>query len=110
MITKGDLLHQEAKVAGSGLAALFGAVEIVNEKDPATYGRVLAEHNVICEQFVMVGNSVKSDVLPVLEIGARAVHIPYETTWAHELVSSHSKAFPTLGSIRELPDLLLSLS
>jgi putative hydrolase of the HAD superfamily len=103
LITKGDLLHQEAKVAGSGLGAMFTAVEVVNEKDPATYRRVLDEHNIDTEQFVMVGNSVRSDVLPVLDLGSGAVHIPYEVTWGHEVVDDHGRVFPTLHSIRQLP-------
>jgi putative hydrolase of the HAD superfamily len=106
VITKGDLLHQETKVAGSGLAERFAAVEVVNEKDPSTYRRILAKHHVDAARFVMVGNSVKSDVLPVLAIGAKAVHIPYETTWAHEQVAQHDEDFPVLDSIAELPALV----
>lgn len=102
LVTKGDLFHQEQKVARSGLAELFWRVEIVAEKDEGTYGRLLARHEVPPSSFVMVGNSVRSDVLPVLAIGARAVHIPYEITWAHEL-AEHDGSVPTLASIRQLP-------
>jgi putative hydrolase of the HAD superfamily len=106
LITKGDLLHQEAKVAGSGLGAMFTAVEVVSEKDPQTYQRVLDDHDIDVERFVMVGNSVRSDVLPVLELGAGAVHIPYEVTWGHEVVDDHNRDFPTLHSIWDLPGFL----
>jgi putative hydrolase of the HAD superfamily len=102
LITKGDLIHQEQKVARSGLADLFAHVEIVAEKDEATYDRILRRHGITPETFVMAGNSVRSDVLPVLAIGARAVHIPYELTWGHER-AEHDGTVPTLGSLGELP-------
>ena len=85
MITKGDLFHQESRIAMSGLGELFSAVEIVSEKNPDTYRKILRRYHLAVEDFVMVGNSVKSDILPVLEVGARAIHIPYEITWELEL-------------------------
>jgi putative hydrolase of the HAD superfamily len=84
LITKGDLFHQEAKVRESGLTDLFGRIEIVSEKDPATYARVLREFGVDPAQFLMVGNSLRSDIAPVLELGGWGVHVPYHVTWAHE--------------------------
>ena len=102
IVTKGDLMHQESKVAGSGLAEFFDDVAIVSEKDEPTYVRILKRHEIEPSSFLMVGNSVKSDVLPALAIGARAVHIPYHVTWVRELVD-HDTTFPTLGSIRDLP-------
>jgi len=84
LITKGDLFHQEAKVRESGLADLFGRIEIVSEKDAATYARVLAEFDLPASRFVMVGNSLRSDIAPVLELGGWAIHLPYHTTWVHE--------------------------
>jgi len=84
LVTKGDLLHQESKVARSGLEGHFEGIHIVSEKDPATYRRILDRHGVAPADFVMVGNSVRSDILPVLELGGRAVHVPYEVTWALE--------------------------
>jgi putative hydrolase of the HAD superfamily len=102
LITKGDLLHQERKIHESGLTDLFEEIEVVSEKDEATYARILREHRVTAESFVMVGNSVKSDVLPVLAIGGRAVHIPYEYLWQHEH-AEHDGAVPELASIRDLP-------
>lgn len=107
LITKGDLIHQEQKVARSGLADRFERIEIVSEKDPATYAGVLARAEVAPERFLMVGNSIRSDVLPVLELGAHAVHVPYEITWSHEVVDDHdAEAFPTLASLSDVADWL----
>jgi putative hydrolase of the HAD superfamily len=105
LVTKGDLMNQEQKVARSGLADRFWRIEIISEKDPATYRRILHRHGIEPSAFVMVGNSVRSDVLPVLEVGARAVHVPAELTWAHE-VAEHDGSVPTLRSLRELPSWL----
>jgi putative hydrolase of the HAD superfamily len=105
VVTKGDLLHQEMKVARSGLAELFWQVEIVSEKDEATYQRVLDRWDIDPSSFVMVGNSVRSDILPVLAIGGRAVHVPYHVTWvlehAEHVPDEHD--FPVLDSMTELP-------
>ena len=112
LITKGDLHHQERKIAESGLAAHFHAVEILSEKDGPAYGRVLRRHGVALEEFVMVGNSLKSDILPVLELGGAGVHIPYHITWEHEHVAEppHAHArFRRLGSLAELPPVLPAL-
>lgn len=84
LITKGDLFHQEAKVRQSGLAQMFPRIEIVSEKDPQTYARVLEEFDLAPRQFLMIGNSLRSDVAPVLELGGWAVHMPYHLTWEHE--------------------------
>lgn len=111
LVTKGDLFHQESKVAASGLVEHFSAIEIVAEKDPVTYRRALARHGIDPARFVMVGNSVRSDVLPVLEIGGRAVHIPYGITWAHEVVEVEAAAggWWRLDRLTELPPLLSTL-
>jgi putative hydrolase of the HAD superfamily len=85
LVTKGDLAHQEKKVAQSGLADLFGRIEIVSEKNEATYRRVLGEFKLAPAQFAMVGNSLRSDIEPVLALGGWGVHMPYRVTWAHEL-------------------------
>jgi putative hydrolase of the HAD superfamily len=90
LITKGDLFDQESKLARSGLAGLFLGVEIVSEKNVDSYRGVLARRGVKPEEFVMVGNSLRSDVAPVLELGSRAVHIPYHVTWHHEQVPEES--------------------
>ena len=81
LITKGELFHQESKIARSGLADHFAEIEIVSEKDADTYRRLLHRHAIAPERFVMVGNSVKSDILPVLAVGGNAIHVPYESTW-----------------------------
>ncbi|NWJ39420.1 MAG: HAD family hydrolase [Geothrix sp.] len=107
VITKGDLFDQETKLARSGLGPHFSKVEIVSEKDEAAYAAILTRHGLAPGSFTMVGNSVRSDILPVLALGARAVHIPYALTWAHEAVATPLEApFPVLESIRELPALL----
>jgi putative hydrolase of the HAD superfamily len=111
LITKGDFFHQESKVARSGLADHFDVIEIVAEKDPATYRRVLARQGIAPGAFLMVGNSLRSDVLPVLDLGGHAVHIPYHVTWEHEQVAAHEhdgRHYTRLGDIRELPALLAS--
>lgn len=84
VITKGDLFDQERKLAQSGLGDLFDGVEIVSDKTPEMYRRVFARHGDGPERAMMVGNSLKSDILPALEAGAWAVHIPHELTWALE--------------------------
>lgn len=106
LITKGDLMDQERKLAASGLGDLFAAVEIVSEKDRATYDRVFARHGTGPSEAVMAGNSMKSDVLPALQAGAFAVHIPYAVTWAHELADppETQPRYGVLDSIADLPD------
>jgi len=99
MITKGDLVHQTRKVRTSGLSHHFEHIKIVLEKDAETYQGVLDEWNIIPSRFLMVGNSVRSDVVPVLEIGGFALHIPYHVTWDHEVVNTTSRAFESLDSI-----------
>lgn len=84
LITKGDLFHQEAKIKVANLAELFPRIEIVSEKDPETYARVLAEFDLPMQRFVMVGNSLRSDIEPVVTLGGWGVHTPYAVTWAHE--------------------------
>ena len=84
LITKGDLFHQQAKVRASGMADLFRRIEIVSEKDPATYARLLHEFDIVPAQFLMIGNSLRSDIAPVLALGGWGVHMPYHTTWGHE--------------------------
>lgn len=109
VITKGDLFDQEAKLARSGLGDYFQQVEIVSKKVRTTYDHILTRNAIDPAQFVMVGNSLRSDILPVLEAGAKAVYIPYETEWFHEMVSEdelREKEFITLTQITDLPDYL----
>ena len=110
VITKGDLLDQEAKLARSGLDAFFSAVEIVSEKDEAVYRAILTRHTIAPTEFLMVGNSLRSDILPVVALGARAVHVPYATTWIHEHVEDvDSSRFTTLEHLGLLPEWLAML-
>ena len=112
LLTKGDLLDQETKLARSGLGTHFTGVEIVSEKDAAVYSRVMARHGIAPERFVMVGNSLRSDILPVLAAGGHAVYVPYDVTWIHERVTPEALAdvqFHQVEHIRELPDLLRRL-
>jgi putative hydrolase of the HAD superfamily len=113
VITKGDLFDQESKLARSGLADRFTRIEIVSEKDEATYRRILTAGGIEPCEFMMVGNSVKSDIVPVLALGATAVHVPYHLTWAHERADiaheSHERMH-TLTEISALPDLLATLN
>lgn len=105
VLTKGDLFDQESKIARSGLGHYFRHVEIVSEKDEATYERIIRRYGLQPDEFLMIGNSLKSDVLPVLHVGGQAIHIPYEITWAHEQVSEsklEGKSYLTLSGIREL--------
>lgn len=105
LITKGDLWHQESKVAGSGIAERFDAIEIVAEKDVPTYRTILQRHGIEPARFCMVGNSVRSDVLPVLELGGKAVHIPYQYLWAHEAVDDPGTEHLTVQALREVAEL-----
>jgi putative hydrolase of the HAD superfamily len=112
VITKGDLRDQERKLAKSGLADYFERVEIVSEKDAATYERILQRHDIAARRFLMVGNSLRSDILPVLTLGAAGAHVPYHLTWAAERVEEIPVAegrFYRLNSLRELPRLIASL-
>jgi putative hydrolase of the HAD superfamily len=107
IITKGDLLDQESKVARSGLAPFFDIIEVASDKTPEAYEKILSKHKISRKEFLMVGNSLKSDVLPLFDIGATAIHVPYHTTWAHEEVSEQTLIeYPqlvTLESIALLP-------
>lgn len=106
LITKGDLFHQEAKIARSGLSDLFPRIEIVSEKDATTYRRVLSEFDLGASQFVMIGNSLRSDVAPVIALGGWGIHMPYHVTWEHETEHDLAAAEPRMRSVesaRELP-------
>jgi putative hydrolase of the HAD superfamily len=105
LITKGDLFHQESKLAASGLGGFFSGVEIVSEKKAETYTRIFSRHGAGPEHAAMAGNSVRSDVLPALEAGSYAALIPFHLVWAHEdapLPTEHPR-FAELPSLAELP-------
>jgi len=114
IITKGDLFDQESKIARSGLADYFTHVEIVSHKTEDTYRSLLAKHHIHAERFLMVGNSLKSDVLPVIAVGSQAVYIPHHLTWAYEVVADpHEEPqgrYFQLEHIRQLPALVKRLS
>lgn len=101
LITKGDLFHQESKIERAGLHDVLPRIEVVSEKDPATYARVLAEFGVAAENFVMIGNSLRSDAEPVLALGGWAVHMPYALTWAHEQEHGVDAAHPRLRHVSQ---------
>jgi putative hydrolase of the HAD superfamily len=108
LITKGDLLDQEQKLARSGLGDLFQAVEIVSDKSPATYRRIFTRHGDGPERSMMVGNSLKSDVVPAIEAGGWGTFIPHPLTWALEHVEAprHAPRFRQIERIGALPALL----
>ncbi|MFC0279201.1 HAD family hydrolase [Falsigemmobacter intermedius] len=111
LITKGDLMHQERKLAASGLRGLFDGVEILSEKDSTAYGRIFARHGTAPEQALMVGNSMKSDVLPALEAGAWGVFVPHGTPWAleHAEAPEGHPRYREIASIDRLPELINTL-
>src|SRR5437660_10894700 len=112
LITKGDLFDQESKLARSGLGDLFLGVEILSEKNTDSYRGVFTRRAIKPEDFVMVGNSLRSDVVPVVSLGAHAVHIPYEVTWHHEHVPDDElpkEGWVRITSIRELPAAIAAL-
>jgi len=109
LLTKGDLFDQEAKLARSGLGELFDHVEVVSEKDAATYRRLFRRHQATPENFVMIGNSLKSDIVPVARLGYRAIYVPYHANWIHEHVPEAELAgvqFERVASLVEVLGLL----
>ncbi len=111
LITKGDLLDQERKLAQSGLGEMFHAVEIVSDKTPQAYRAVFARQGCDPAMALMVGNSLRSDVLPVLEIGGWGVHVPHALTWVHEAAdppSAHPR-FAVLQHLGDLPGLMRTI-
>ena len=111
LITKGDLFDQERKLAQSGLGELFSAIEIVSDKSVATYERIFSRHGDGPQQSMMVGNSLKSDIVPAIEAGCWGVFVPHDLTWAYEHVDEPTAAerFRKLQHLGELSDLLKSL-
>jgi putative hydrolase of the HAD superfamily len=112
VVTKGDLLDQESKVARSGLGDCFSGIEIVSEKNSSTYRQICAHNSVDPERLVMVGDSLRSDILPAVEAGCHAIHIPYETPWQHEVVSDdvvERYEFQIAGDLRGVPGLIGNL-
>ena len=109
IITKGDLFDQESKIARSGIADYFNRIEIVSEKDEQTYQDLFRRHNIELHHFLMLGNSLKSDVLPIIKLGGQAIHIPFHTTWVHETVPQNTQEaldYVTLKDVSLLPQYL----
>ncbi|MBV0913209.1 HAD family hydrolase [Anianabacter salinae] len=111
LVTKGDLLDQERKLAQSGLGDLFDGIEIVSDKTPRVYADIFARHGDGAGRALMVGNSLKSDVLPMIEAGGYGVHIPHSITWALEHADApvdHPR-FRLIDSLSRLPDLVAEI-
>jgi putative hydrolase of the HAD superfamily len=109
LITKGDLLDQESKIRRSGIQDCFKYIEVVSNKDIESYSRLLREHDVRAQDFLMIGNSLRSDILPILDLGGSAVYIPYITTWLHEsaaLPPMGTRGFYQLEHLGQLPELI----
>ncbi len=105
VITKGDLLDQERKLELSGLLPYFDGVEIMSDKKTEDYHRLFDRLQINPSEFMMVGNSIRSDIQPVMALGARGVHIPYEITWAHEKVDDFDKNNPLFSEIQKMEEL-----
>jgi putative hydrolase of the HAD superfamily len=84
LVTKGDLFHQERKVLASGLAHYFDGIEIVSDKQPETFSKICKRYGAVPEQMLMAGNSIKSDVLPMIAAGGYGIYVPFDIVWAHE--------------------------
>jgi putative hydrolase of the HAD superfamily len=112
LITKGDLLHQQAKVAQSGLAPYFDYVEVVSDKTPETYEAIIKRYGVAVERFLMVGNSMRSDILPVITLGGWAVHVPNDLTWSYEMIEPPKQLqarYYEINTLDALPALIRQL-
>ena len=104
VLTKGDLLDQERKLERSGLSAYFHHVEVLSDKKEKNYTDLLEHLQIAPSEFLMIGNSLKSDVLPLVEIGARAAHVPFHTTWEHEEVKEpiENKGYITISTLTDI--------
>ena len=108
--TKGDLLDQERKLKNSGIGGFFHHIEIMSDKTEDHYRKLLNHLDIRPDQFLMVGNSLKSDILPVIRLGGYAIHIPFHVTWQHEEVLEHEMPdahYITLKNLLEIPPLLV---
>lgn len=105
LATKGDLLDQERKLEKSGLTSYFHHIEVLSDKQELNYSKLLNHLDINPSEFLMIGNSLKSDVLPLVNIKANAIHVPFHTTWAHELVTekeTNGKEYKTIKTLRDL--------
>lgn len=109
LATKGDLLDQERKLEKSGLTNYFHHIEVLSDKQEVNYSKLLNHLDIKPSEFLMIGNSLKSDVLPLVNISAHAIHVPFHTTWAHEQVTekdTNGKTYKTISSLRDIIKLL----
>lgn len=109
LVTKGDLLDQERKLEKSGLIKYFHHIEVLSDKQEANYSRLLNHLDIKPSEFLMIGNSLKSDILPIVNIKSKAIHVPFHTTWLHEQVSeeeTNNKEYKTIGSLLDLKGIL----
>ena len=106
LATKGDLLDQERKLEKSGLLQYFHHIEVLSEKQEPNYQKLLNHLDIKPSEFLMVGNSLKSDILPLINIGAEAIHVPFHTTWEHEKVSKERTNGLKYNTIERLSDIL----
>ena len=109
LATKGDLLDQERKLEKSGLSDYFHHIEVLSDKKEANYSKLLNHLDINPSEFLMIGNSLKSDILPLVNIKAHAIHVPFHTTWAHEQVTEdekNGKAYKTINSLSDILKLL----
>ncbi len=104
--TKGDLLDQERKLRKSGLSHFFHHIEIMSDKKENDYRKLISNLGIDAKEFLMIGNSIKSDILPVLNIGAGGIHVPFHTTWDHEKVDDKMIDFAKFKSVEKLVDIL----
>ena len=109
LATKGDLLDQERKLEKSGLSNYFHHIEVLSDKKETNYERLLKHLDIEPEEFLMIGNSLKSDILPLININAKAIHVPFHTTWAHEQVTeqeTNGKQYKTVSKINDIINIL----
>lgn len=110
LVTKGDLLDQERKLEKSGLTDYFHHIEVLSDKQEANYSKLLNHLDILPSEFLMIGNSLKSDILPLVNIKAKAIHIPFHTTWLHEEVSDDEKNNKTYKTVHSLLDVIQVLN
>ncbi|MFN0729106.1 HAD family hydrolase [Polaribacter gochangensis] len=104
--TKGDLLDQERKLEKSGLLQYFHHIEVMTEKKEADYQKLISHLDIESNQLLMIGNSLKSDILPLVNIGASAIHVPFHTTWAHEEVANNQQSTTDYKTVKKLSEIL----
>ncbi|WKD86917.1 Pyrimidine 5'-nucleotidase YjjG [Polaribacter huanghezhanensis] len=103
--TKGDLLDQERKLEKSGLLKYFHHIEVMTDKKEADYQKLISHLDIKSKQLLMIGNSLKSDILPLVNIGASAIHVPFHTTWAHEEVSTKEQSITDYKTVKKLSEI-----